>query len=283
MPETDHSTPLGLIAGGGDLPQTVVDSCRKTERPVVVAMIEGSGARVDNVMAKTSVGIGELGAVMDFFRAHNVTEVCFGGHVSRPNFKTLKVDSRGAKALPRVMAAAMRGDDSLLRAVLRTFENDGFDIVGAEEVSSNTLLPIGVFAGPKPKTDELKDVFKGITIASTLGAMDIGQGCVVTRGLVMAAEAQEGTDRMLARVGNLPAKGGVLVKWPKPVQDRRIDLPTIGPSTIEGAARAGLVGVAGEADATLMMKPDAMKAIAEKHGIFVLGLKPHATSGAKPK
>lgn len=274
----DSLSPLGIIAGGGDLPQSLVDSCNGIGRQVFVAGIAGSGASVVGATGTTEMGIGELGHAVTFFKTYDVEDICFAGHVSRPNFKTLKVDAMGAKLLPKVLTAATRGDDALLRVVLKSFEKQGFNIIGADEACANILLPSGVLAGKHPNQTLMKDVVKGVTIASAMGALDIGQGCIVRKGLVMAVEAQEGTDRMLARAQNLHAENGVLVKWPKPVQDRRVDLPTIGPSTVEGAARAGLSGIAAEAGATLVMKQDQVVQLANQLGIFIIGLDPHTTT-----
>ena len=112
-----------------------------------------------------------------------------------------------------------------------------------------------------------------------MGALDIGQAVVVANGLVLAVEAQEGTDAMLQRCADLPralrshaaAAAGVLAKAVKPIQDRRVDLPTIGPATIEAAARAGLVGVVGEAGALLVVDRDQVIQTADDLGLFVFG------------
>jgi UDP-2,3-diacylglucosamine hydrolase len=144
------------------------------------------------------------------------------------------------------------------------------------------LAPAGPLGAVSPTAEHLQDVEKAAAVASALGAWDVGQGCVVCDGLVLALEGQEGTDQMLARVAGLPAdiRGaqeaprGVLVKRPKPIQDRRIDLPTIGVATLEGASRAGLAGIAVEAGGALVMQRDALIARADSLGLFVYGFTP---------
>jgi DUF1009 family protein len=129
----------------------------------------------------------------------------------------------------------------------------------------------------------MADIHKAFHVAGEIGRMDIGQGAVVCRGLVLAVEAQEGTDVMLARCAALPAplRGepgrpmGVLAKRPKPIQEQRIDLPAIGVTTVLGAARAGLKGVVGEADKVLVLDREAVVEAADRLGLFVYGLGPN--------
>src|SRR5690606_11717423 len=208
--------------------------------------------------------------------------VCFAGLVARPDFRTLAPDLRGLRALPGILAAARRGDDALLRALLGEFEKDGFTVEGAHEVMGDLTLPPGPLGGVKPGPEHMADIARALDVARAIGRLDIGQGAVVCEGLVLAVEAQEGTDAMLRRVGELPApiRGspeaprGVLAKAPKPIQETRIDLPTIGLGTIQRAAQAGLAGVAGEVGRLLVLDREAVIALADELGLFVVGVEP---------
>jgi hypothetical protein len=122
----------------------------------------------------------------------------------------------------------------------------------------------------------MSDIGRGVTVARALGAVDVGQGCVVQQGIVLAVEAIEGTDAMLARVPGVarPGLGGVLVKLVKPGQERRADLPTIGPGTLERAAASGLRGVAFEAGGTLLTDRAGCIEAADRAGLFLIGIDP---------
>lgn len=272
---------LGIIAGGGELPHRLVEHCRSEKRPYVVARIRGMADGTLSTHPGGEVGIGEIGKLIDLFHAHGVKAVCMVGIVRRPNFQTLKVDGRGLRLLPKVIAAARQGDDALLRVVMGEFEREGFVIEGAEAANRNLTLPLGPL-GKYGIGLHSEDVDKAIQIARIMGQNDIGQGAVVCRGLVLAVEAQEGTDGLLHRVQSLPVavrgsrqdRVGVLAKWPKPIQDRRVDLPTIGVKTVKDAARAGLAGIVGEAGATLVLNPARVKRLADKLGVFVVGVAP---------
>ncbi|MBN8901274.1 MAG: UDP-2,3-diacylglucosamine diphosphatase LpxI, partial [Rhodospirillales bacterium] len=184
----------------------------------------------------------------------------------------------GMRILGRIGRAAFMGDDGLLAAVIKVLGEAGFRVIGAQEVMRDALGPRGLLTRAEPDAQAVADLERGIAVARALGAADVGQGCVVQQGLVLAVEAVEGTDAMLARCAGLarPGVGGVLVKLVKPGQERRADLPTIGPTTIAGAAAAGLRGVAFEAGGTILADREATVAAADAAGLFVLGLDPEA-------
>ena len=175
--------------------------------------------------------------------------------------------------LARIGRAAFAGDDGLLAAVVKVLGEEGFRVVGAHEILSEALGPAGLLSRAAPDAVAMADIRRGVAVARALGAVDVGQGCVVQQGVVLAVEAAEGTDAMLARCGGLarPGRGGVLVKLVKPGQDRRADLPTIGPETIRAAAGAGLRGVAFEAGGTILADREAAMAAADAAGVFLLG------------
>lgn len=273
---------LGVIAGGGELPVRIVEHCAATGAPYYVARIIGI---TDAVLASHpggDFGLGEMGARFRALREAGCDAVTFVGMVKRPDFKSLKLDARAALMMPRILSAARKGDDALLRVLGDEHEREGFRLVGADEVLAALLAPAGALGAVSPDEAQRADIEKGAIVAAALGSWDVGQGCVVCDGLVLALEAQEGTDEMLARAAGLPAeirgvenaRRGVLVKRPKPIQDRRIDLPTIGLPTLEGAARAGLSGIAVEAGGALVMQREALVRRADELGMFVYGFTP---------
>jgi len=272
--------PLGLIAGGGELPVALAEQCQAAGRPFFVVRLKGfAGAELDAYPGET-VGVAELGRCFEVLRRNGCEAICLAGRVDRPDFASLKPDWRGLKALPAAIAAARQGDDALLRFLVEEFEKEGFAVEGAQDVAAGLALgegPLGALtAGPA----HLADMAQALRVAAEIGRLDIGQGAVVCDGLVLAVEAQEGTDAMLARCAGLPAairgadgaRRGVLAKRPKPIQERRVDLPTIGPATVEAAARAGLAGIAGPAGAVLVIDREEVIAAADRLGLFVVGV-----------
>lgn len=271
---------LGLIAGGGALPVELASARQAVGDPVFVVRLKGFADPELGRFEGADVGVAELGRCFDVLSRAGCDTVCMVGNVSRPDFAALKPDLRGLAALPGAVAAARQGDDALLRYLLGQFEREGFRVIGAHEVMAGLLLHAGPAGRYAPDALARADLARAFEVAGALGAYDVGQAVVVAGGLVLAVEAQEGTDALLKRCAELPAavrgtaeaRRGVLVKRPKPIQERRMDLPVIGPPTIEGAAAAGLAGVAGEAGGLMVLDRHAVTALADRLGLFLYGV-----------
>jgi UDP-2,3-diacylglucosamine hydrolase len=270
---------VGLVAGGGELPVALASHLRAAGARYFVARIQpfADAALADHPGA--DFPLGQFGARFAALRAAGCTEVVIIGNVRRPDLSQLDPDPLMMSLLPRLLEAGQRGDDALLREVVRVFEEQGFSVRGAETVLGDLLAPAGPLGTMAPDAAALADIAKADHLVADLGRWDIGQGAVVCEGLVLAVEAQEGTDAMLARVASLPvavrgvaeARRGVLLKRPKPQQERRVDLPVIGVETIARAAAAGLAGVAVEAGGALISDRAAVAAAANAAGLFVFG------------
>lgn len=271
---------LGLIAGGGGLPLQIAEHCEQAGRPLFVVRLKGFAEPAIADFPGVDVGLAELGKCFKSLKRAGCESVCLVGSVERPDFRRLMPDLRGLMVLPSAIAAARKGDDALLRLLVDEFEKEGFDVEGAHEVMEDLTLPAGPLGALRPSEAQMADVERALHVAREIGRLDVGQGAVVCDGLVLAVEAQEGTDAMLARVSTLPEaiRGrpdeprGVLAKAPKPIQETRIDLPTIGIGTIHAAARAGLAGIVGEAGRLLVLDREAVIELADEFGLFVLGV-----------
>jgi DUF1009 family protein len=275
---------LGILAGGGPLPGRVAAAAAAAGREVFIVGLEGFADR--GVIAPWPHVFLRMGAVRCIFgalRQHRCQDLVLIGPVRRPSFLDLRPDADGAKMLARIGRSAFAGDDGLLSAVIRVLSEEGFRVLGMHEILNEALGPRGLLSRAGPDANAMADINRGIAVARALGAVDVGQGCVVRAGVVIAVEAVEGTDAMLARCGALlDAMGmakpaGVLVKAVKPGQDRRADLPTIGPETIRHAAEAGLAGIAYDAGGTILAEREACVTRADELGLFLLGFEPETT------
>ena len=271
---------LGLIAGGGTLPVEIAEHCQRSGRPLFVVRLKGFAGQGLDAYAGAEVGLAELGKCFKALKRAGCRSVCLAGNVARPDFSTLMPDLRGLAALPAAIAAARKGDDALLRMLIGEFEKEGFAVEGAHEVMDDLRLEAGLLGRVGPGPESAADIRQALDVARAIGRLDAGQAAIVCRGLVLGLEAAEGTDAMLARVAELPealrgrpgAPVGVLAKAPKPIQEKRVDLPTIGPATVEGVARAGLAGIVGEAGHLLVLDREAVISLADELGIFILGV-----------
>ncbi|NBW08044.1 MAG: DUF1009 domain-containing protein [Caulobacteraceae bacterium] len=274
-----HAPKLGLIAGGGALPLAIAARCEAEGRALFVIRLTGFADPHLVRYAGAEIGMAELGKALAALKAAGCKAVCFAGTVNRPDFKSLKPDLKGATLLPGIIAAATKGDDALLRKILSVFENEGYAVEGADDILGGETLEPGALGAVSPGEDQLADLRKALHVAEKAGELDIGQGAVVCDGLVLAVEAQEGTDAMLTRVAGLPAdlRGaagalkGALGKAPKPIQDLRVDMPVIGTRTLELAAAAGLAGVGGVAGKLILIDRPALIETANRLGLFVWG------------
>jgi UDP-2,3-diacylglucosamine hydrolase len=226
------------------------------------------------------VALGQVGRVLRLARAENCREALLIGTVLRPSLAQIRLDWQMLRMMPRVVGFFRGGDDRLLSGVARLLEDRGLRIIGVEEVAPEIIVPDGVLGGYQPSPRDRADIAHAFTVIAALGRFDVGQAVVVADNHVLAVEAAEGTDNLLARIADLRCQGrvitppgvGVLVKAPKPGQDRRFDLPAIGPQTVEHVARAGLAGLAVAAGNTIIAEAGEVVAAADHAKIFLLGV-----------
>jgi hypothetical protein len=227
-----------------------------------------------------TVSLGELGRAIKALRAHTCTDVTLAGKVQRPKFSEIRLDARAMLAAPRVIAAALKGDDALLRAVVDMFEREGMRVVGAAEAAPDLIATAGVMGRVRPNAENESDIALAFRVARAMGAFDVGQAAIVCANLTLAVEAAEGTDATIARIAQLPehlrgSKGkprGALVKAPKPIQDGKTDLPVVGVETVRNVASVALAGIAVEAGGALIVDREAVVAEADRLGVFLMGV-----------
>lgn len=258
---------IALIAGRGVLPAILATALPK--RPLVCAL---AGFLPEGLAVDQTFRIERLALFLRLLQDEGVTQVCFAGAVERPQLDPALFDPQTAQMVPRLLAAMTQGDDATLREVLAIFEEAEFEIVPVQAIVPGLVPAAGLLAGT-PSPQDSADCARAEVIVTALGSVDVGQGAVVAGGLCLAVEALPGTDAMLRGVAGLPAslrpKGGVFYKAAKPGQDLRIDLPTLGPSTVELAAKAGLSGIAFQAGGVICLDLPEMITSAAAKGLFL--------------
>lgn len=277
---------LGIFAGGGDLPVAIAESAQEAGRPVFLIGLKGSAGQEIERFPHEWVAMGETGRTFKLLHAQNCRDVLLAGRVARPRFSDIKLDAKSVLLLPKALNAARKGDDALLRAVVDMFEAEGFRMVSVAEAAPGLLATEGVLGKMRPSANHESDIALAAKVVHRLGALDIGQAAAVCDGLVLAVEAAEGTDAMIARVGQLPESirgvpgkpNGVLFKALKPTQDGKTDLPVIGVETVKKAADVGLAGIAVEAQRSLIINRRGVIDAADRAGLFVVGVAPGAAS-----
>src|SRR5262245_61030712 len=280
-PAAAERGPLAMLCGGGSLPLTVAGKVISGGRSVLLFPLRGAaeGLAVDR-FPHHWIHIGQIGKFLRLARAAGCRDVVFIGSLVRPSLWQVHPDLKGLSVLRRVLAAYRGGDNHLLSGMGKVLEDEGLHLVGAHEVAPEILVPAGTLGRVQVSERDRADIDLGLDYLHTAGRFDIGQAVVVAGRHVLAVEAAEGTDAMLARVAEMRANGrvraphgtGVMVKAPKPAQDRRFDLPSIGPRTVEGASRAGLAGIAVVAVSTIAGELQHLVAAGDRANVFVLGV-----------
>jgi UDP-2,3-diacylglucosamine hydrolase len=281
LQEQGDAPPLALIAGGGTVPLAVAEAAKREGRRVVMFPVRGwADPAAMEPFTHYWLAPVQAGRFVRYARKEGCRDVVFVGTAVRPPLRSLRLDWTTIRLLPRILRAYRGGDDHLLSSLARGFEDYGFRVLGAHEVAPEILMPEGPIGSRRPSARDQADIARALALLAATGPFDMGQAAVVADNHVLAVEAVEGTDAMLARLADLrragriaaPAGTGVLVKAPKPQQDRRFDLPAIGPRTVEEASRAGLAGIAVVAGGSIVAEPSAVAMAAEKAKIFVVGI-----------
>jgi UDP-2,3-diacylglucosamine hydrolase len=273
--------PVAVICGGGSLPATVADALIGQGRGVVMFPLFGwaDPAAVERFRHHW-IHIGQLGRFLRFARSEGCRDLVMIGTLVRPPIRHIRLDMETLRVMPRIIRSFRGGDDHLLSGIGRIVEDYGFRLLGAHEVAPQILAPLGPIGRCAPTPRDEVDIKRALALLAAIGPFDVGQAAVVADGRVLAVEAAEGTDHMLAHIAEMRRGGrirsaagtGVLVKAPKPSQDRRFDLPTVGPSTVEHAAAAGLAGLAVVAGEVIVAEPVRVAALADTAKIFVAGV-----------
>ena len=268
---------LGIIAGGGVLPQVLIRHCQQKQRPYFVLAIENNADKAIFTpdIPHRWIRIGQAGTGFKLMHEQNVEEVVMIGTIHRPSLADLVPDLRTAAFFARIGLKSI-GDDGILRALIKDIEAENMRVVGIHEVLPELLIKEGCLTKAKPDKQALADISRGAEVAAALGRLDVGQSVIVQQGLVLGVEGIEGTDKLIERCGTYQRKGdgGVLVKLRKPQQDMRIDLPTIGATTIENLHKAGMRGLAVHAGNALMVNEPEVIALADKYKMFIVGINP---------
>jgi DUF1009 family protein len=266
---------LGLIAGRGLLPESVIRACLAEGRPIFVVSVASEGERQAALadVPHACLPVSSVGKAVALLKKAGARDLLMLGGVARPRLSELRPDAKGLQLLARLAGLKRAGDNDLLSAVLAFLEEQGFRILKVQDALPSLLAPAGAATRLVPDARDMEDIRYAAEAARALGRFDIGQSVAVEEGVVLAVEGPEGTDALIARAGSLRLgkRGPILVKTKKPGQDDRVDLPAVGVTTILNARRHGFRGLAVEAGQTLLPEREETLRTAEEAGMFIWG------------
>lgn len=264
---------IAVIAGQGRLAPAVAAAL---DNPAIFAL---EGFAPEGLSA-TPFRLERLVPFLDELLAQGIDRVVFAGAIRRPRLEPEAFDPRTAQLVPRILSAMQSGDDGALRAVLDVFEENGLTVCSVSEIAPDLIPAEGILTGSPSQADR-RDVGLAAKIVKQMGPLDLGQGAVVAQGLCLAIETLPGTAAMLEFVAghrdlrpHAAGARGVLYKAPKPGQDRRVDLPTIGPDSIDQAAAADLAGIAWQAGGVILLDQAETLRKAKAAGLFLWAAPP---------
>lgn len=268
---------LAIVAGRGALPRLIAEDCARNGRPYRVVVFAGTVLDWLDGHPVIPAAFEKPGRLFAALRSAGCGAVTFAGGLVRPRLRPLRFDLTMWRLAPRLLAAVRAGDDATLRAVASVFEAAGFRVVAPQALLPELPAAAGVPTRALPSPADRADAARAAAIVAALGAVDVGQAAVVAQGVCLGLESIQGTDALLAFVADSGARfrpdptgaRGVLFKGPKPGQDRRLDLPAIGPDTVRGAAAAGLAGIVIEAEGVMVLDWRATIAVADAAGLFL--------------
>ena len=266
---------LGLIAGNGSFPFLVLDAARGAGHDVtVIALKEETFPELAECAARPPsatlhwISIGQLGTCIGLLRDAGVTEAVMAGQVKHTKMFDLRPDLALAKVLARL---ATRNTDSLISGVADALRDHGIRLIDSTAFLQPLMAREGRLTRRAPDGDEQRDLEFGYRVADAIAALDVGQTIAVKSAAVVAVEAMEGTDAVIARAGHLAGPGVRVVKVAKPQQDMRFDVPVVGVSTIQAMKAAGATVLSVDAGTTLMIDGAALIKAADEAGICVVG------------
>ena len=277
MSDNSNLFPIAIFAGRGQLPKILIDDCLKRNRRFVLFLLLGEEYSIDySQFNPTTIGYGEVEKFMKIIHEVKIHNLVFIGAVTKPNFSSLKVDKKGAILLTKIIANKILGDDAVLRTVINFFEKEGLKILRIDELLDCIISTKTTITKITPSPKDFIDIEIGSKAIRHFSRFDVGQSLVVSQKQIIAVEAVEGTDAMIERCKNLNidyAKNAILIKMKKSGQTSKADLPTIGVNTIEKCHQSNIIGIAIQANTTLVLDKENIIKKADELGLFITVIK----------
>jgi len=272
MSHADAFSPLGIIAGGDELPLIAAAAARRFRPVMAIRLAETRCKKFGRAASEeTQISLSKTGQMRQWFKERGVEDILIIGKVDKKlHFKDFEFDALSLTILQKLQD---RSDASLKYAIFEALENEGFHILSQIEFLSAILAKEGLNAGPMHPPDREESIKRGVTVARALAELDAGQTVIIKAGAIIALEAFEHTDKTILRAGKLAGPGCTVIKVARPSQDPRWDVPAVGPKTLRVMSSVGADVLAVEADKVLLHSKDKFISEAERLGISVMGIK----------
>jgi DUF1009 family protein len=267
---------IGIYAGKGVLPIKVAQSVVDSGKEVFIIAIKGLTNKGVEKFPHRWMRFGQIGLAMKMLRKNQCEELVIIGGANIPNFFLLFPDFSGLKLFALLFRVRKKGDASIIKTIINYIEEtQGIQIIGADVYLNEFLMPKGTITKTSPDKDAFNDIELAKETCLNLGMEDKGQACVVSNGIVVAMEDINGTDYMLCKALKIDkdkVRGGILMKTLKPIQDVRVDLPTIGINTLKLIKEIGLSGIVLQSNKAFLVDKDKVLDFANNEKLFIHGI-----------
>tara|TARA_B100001540_G_scaffold101846_1_gene91767 strand:- start:289 stop:1080 length:792 start_codon:yes stop_codon:yes gene_type:complete len=260
---------IGLIFGETDFPKQILKKVKNKKKYLIIDLTKNKKFKKDR--NSYSVSLGQFGKIIKILKDNKCKTVLFAGKVKKPKFSKLRLDLKGVYYMPRIIKSAKLGDAAILKEIINVLKKENIKTISSLAFNPELTLKKGNYSTTKPNKIDKLDINKAIATLNRLGKYTFSQGTVVRNKKVIAIEGKGGTQKMLKRCKSKKfKKKGVLVKFPKKMQDLRIDLPTVGIKTLKQCKLAGLKGIVIKDKKNVFLERKKCISFANKNKMFIL-------------
>ena len=260
---------IGLIFGETDFPKQILKKVKNKKKYLIIDLTKNKKFKKDR--NSYSVSLGQFGKIIKILKDNKCKRVLFAGKVKKPKFSKLRLDLKGVYYMPRIIKSAKLGDAAILKEIINVLKKENIKTISSLAFNPELTLKKGNYSTTKPNKIDKLDINKAIATLNRLGKYTFSQGTVVRNKKVIAIEGKGGTQKMLKRCKSKKfKKQGVLVKFPKKMQDLRIDLPTVGIKTLKQCKLAGLKGIVIKDKKNVFLERKKCISFANKNKMFIL-------------
>ena len=260
---------IGLIFGETDFPKQILKKVKNKKKYLIIDLTKNKKFKKDR--NSYSVSLGQFGKIIKILKDNKCKTVLFAGKVKKPKFSKLRLDLKGVYYMPRIIKSAKLGDAAILKEIINVLKKENIKTISSLAFNPELTLKKGNYSTTKPNKIDKLDINKAIATLNRLGKYTFSQGTVVRNKKVIAIEGKGGTQKMLKRCKSKKfKKKGVLVKFPKKMQDLRIDLHTAGIKTLKQCKLAGLKGSVMKDKKNVFLERKKCISFANKNKMFIL-------------
>jgi DUF1009 family protein len=257
---------IGLFLGDTDFSEIVLKKIKKLKKKYFIIDFSKDNKFKKDVNSHR-ISIGKFGNIINLIKEKKSNKVLFAGKIAKPKFSSLRLDLKGIYYMPSVIKASKLGDAAIIKSIIKILDNEGIKVISSIYFNKELALEAGNYSKLKPNLNELNSIKKGTVYFKKLKSLDHVQAIIVKDNNIIATEAKQGTKKMLSKLNK--NSNGILIKLPKPKQDLRMDLPTIGINTLKDCKKFGLKGIVLKSKQNIFLDKDKCISFANKNKIFI--------------